>query len=114
MTETMQISTTILDQIKTLDHWALGAWGARQFVTINPGPSTPEIGPVLGGVSFKIKTPKYMKGVKVLVYYTADDLYNIRVCRIINFNITEIKTVTGIYCDQLVEIIDGIIENGRR
>ena len=109
-----EIASTILKQIKATDFWALGAWGANQYISLNAGPGPENIGPICGGVQFKVKTPKYSKGVRVIIYYTADDLYTVRVIRIIGTTVTEIETSAGIYFDSLVDCIDRIIENERR
>lgn len=109
--QSREIANTILKQIKGLDFWALGAWGANQYVSLGKGEFSGK--PYIGGVQFKVRTPKYRSGVRVLIYYTADDLYSLRVVRCIGTNLTEIKFLEGIYCDMLVECIDRIIESGR-
>lgn len=108
-----QIATTILQQIMAADHWALGAWGCQQKIALNEGDQGERIGYILGGVMFKIRTPKIKQGGKVIVYLKPNDTYTVRVVKIRGVKCTEVETVEGVYCDMLTSVIDGIIENKR-
>lgn len=96
------IANTIIQQIKATDFWSLGAWGAQKYVALPDG------------VRFKIRTPRVRSGGYVEIRLDEGlDLYNVRVIRVHGTTITELDSATGIYCDQLVEIIDGMIEYKR-
>ncbi len=99
----MEIAKTILEQIKCTDRWALGAWGANNYVG----------GKVDGeneGVKFKVSSTKTKRGTWVMI--TLDegaDLYNIKMYRILKTDVKYDYELEGIYCDQLVEILDSVI-----
>ena len=112
----METANEIRRQIKVGDVWALGAWGAREFVGYPEGDEGMNGAYILGGLRFRVKTPRYSRGCIVCIYLMGDDTYSIRVCRCIGTTVTELAFVEGVYCDQLVQVIDGLIENkeGRR
>jgi hypothetical protein len=105
--ESLQIATTIIQQIKATDCFSLMAWGARDYVALNEGEQS-EIGFILGGVQFTVSGAK-VKG-KVLVYLMGDDTYTVRVGKIRKCEWKDIKIVEGVYCDTLMSVIDNIIE----
>jgi len=106
---TQIIAKTIIQQIKATDYWALGAWGARNYVALNGGKE--KHGYILGGIQFDISGKKLQRGGKVLVYLMGNDTYTVRVIRIHGTNVNEVKLVKEVYCDDLMRIIDQIIEN---
>ena len=94
----MTIATTILSQIKALDHMALFAWGFKNGVGLDDG------------LQFDVNGIKF-RG-KVIIKLNAMDLYDITFGRMnrktLEFDVKH--TAEGVYCDQLVEILDHYIE----
>jgi hypothetical protein len=93
-----QVAKTILTQIHSLDKWALGAWGAQDFVSTN-NPSS---------LQFRVNGAKF-KG-KVVIHLNGKDLYDI------DFGVgKDLKWVSkhkehDIYAEDLVKILDDYIE----
>ena len=94
----MTVARTILQQIRTLDRWALGAYGMINAVGLDDG------------IQFDVKGLKF-KG-KVIIKLNGMDLYDITFGRMNGktFEFDVKHTSEGIYCDQLVEILDHYIE----
>ena len=65
----MNVAKTILSQIKALDGWSLGAWGAKDLVALE------------NGLQFKVRKYEYK----------------------------EIKKVTDVFVEDLVDIIDEMV-----
>lgn len=119
MDESRQIAQTIMDQIKALDFWALGAWGSHDFVAlkqymkIEEGPYKGDC--IRGGLRFKIRTPKYPTATWVNIYLTVMDTYTIEVASV---RMTQkdgrvrktLCTAEDVYCFDLVTVIDSLIE----
>lgn len=96
-TRTMKIAQIILDQIKYADRSALMAWEANSFCAIS------ESKEFEGGLCFKVNGLKHKGWVKIGLRW-ADD-YSII---FINQNREVVKTIEGVYCDMLVDVIDWI------
>ena len=94
-TSTMEIAQTIISQIKCVDRWALAAWGAGGFMAL------PESKEFAGGLRFKVNGLSFRGYVMVELRWVDD--YTIS---FVNRNGEAIKKYEGIYCDQLVQIID--------
>jgi hypothetical protein len=94
---TMEIAKTIIEQINYADRSALMAWGANNFCAISNSKEFE------GGVSFKINGLKFKGWVKIGLTYKDD--YSVL---FINKKREVAKTVEGVYCDMLVEVIDWI------
>lgn len=94
---TMEIAKTIINQINYADRSALMAWGANSFCAIS------ESKEFEGGVSFKVNGLVHKGWVKIGLRWVDD--YTIV---FINRNREVIKTVEGVYCDMLVDVIDWI------
>jgi hypothetical protein len=94
---TMQIAQTILNQIKCLDRYALMAWGAKSFCALSENKTR------AGGLSFQVNGITHKGWVTIELDWL--DTYNVIFT---NKNRKVIKTFDGIYCDQLVDIIDYI------
>ena len=90
----MTIAKTILDQIKGMDFWALGAWGAKDLVAMKDG------------LKFKTSGMVKWKGYVYIQYDEGMDLYNVIFAKIRKLEWKVEKQVDGVYFDQLVEIID--------
>ena len=90
----MSIATTILTQIKTIDPRAIWAWGAKDFVATK------------NGLLFKSSGMVRWKGYVHITLDAGQDLYNIEFYKMRGVKRTVAATVTGIFADQLVELID--------
>ncbi len=91
----MTIAKTILSQIKTIDPWAMGAWGAKDLVGKE------------SGLQFKSSGMVKWKGIVQVIYDEILDLYNVEFGRIRKYEYKIDKKIEGVYADQLVELIDG-------
>lgn len=90
----MTIAKTILEQIKVLDFWALGAWGAKELVAMNDG------------LKFKTSGMVQWKGYVHVKYNHGTDLYDIDFFRIRSSQIKIDKAVQGVFVEDLVETIN--------
>lgn len=90
----MQVAKIILEQIKAIDLWALGSWGAREFVAMNDG------------LKFKTSGMVKWKGYVYVQYDEGMDLYNVIFAKVRKLEWKEVERVDGVFFDQLVEIID--------
>ncbi|MEI7594130.1 MAG: hypothetical protein WCK02_00160 [Bacteroidota bacterium] len=94
---TMGIAKTIISQIKFTDRSALMAWGAQHFAAVS------ESKEFQGGVSFQVNGLVHKGWVSIKLRWVDD--YTIIFT---NRKRDVVKTLEGIYCDQLVEVIDWI------
>jgi hypothetical protein len=92
-----QLANTIINQIQSADIWALGAYAAQDFIVLG---TTDEY---IGGLQFSCNGFN-VKG-KVTIQLHWNDTYTIS---FYNRNNNLMKTVEGVYCDQLVEVLDFI------
>lgn len=94
----MSVGKTIFAQIKAIDPMALFAWGAKDMVAMNDG--------------FKFKTSGMVKwkGYVYIKYDHNNDLYDVIFAKIKKYEWVEEKTVCGVYCDQLVSVIDSKVQ----
>lgn len=90
----MSIAKNILEQIKAIDVWALGAWGAKELVAMNDG------------LKFKTSGMVKWKGCVYIQYNEGQDLYDVIFAKIRKYEWKEQERVEGVYFDQLVEVID--------
>lgn len=102
------VAQTILSQIKAIDRRALPAWGAKDFVSSS---SAANIGGVKVGhngyLQMTVRGGKFMG--KIIIGLSGLDLYDIAAFKIRLAEVKLVKHVEGIYADQLVEVLDGII-----
>jgi len=91
----MNVAQTILEQIKGMDKWALGAWGAKNLVATSNG-----------GLRFKTSGMVKWKGF-VSIELNASDLYDVTFQRVRKHEVITDKEVNGVFFDQLVGVIDG-------
>jgi len=91
----MTVAQTILQQIKAIDPRATWAWGAKEFV--NTG----------SGLKFKTTGLVKWKGYVHVKYDVGNDVYDVDFFRIRGAKIIVDKAVNGVYCDMLVDVIDG-------
>ena len=104
----MQVAQTIINQIKAQDKMALWAWGANEYIAL------PEDDDSFGGLQFKIKTPKYKRGVKVRITLNGSDLYDIEVIRVSGAKVKVLDTANDVYADMLIEVLDELIEGDQK
>ncbi len=94
---------TILNQIRAMDKWALGAWGANTYVQ----------GKIYNnqeGIKFKCSGTKAKRGSWAMVTLDeATDTYNVYTYRILKGDVKWDNEATGVYCDSLVQVLDGFI-----
>lgn len=90
----MSIAKTILSQIKALDFWAMGAWGAKELVAVNDG------------LKFKTTGMVKWKGYVYVKYNQGTDLYDIDFFRIRSAQIKMDKKLEGVFVEDLVETIN--------
>lgn len=110
-TATQEIAKTIIAQIKGTDFWSLARWAAREYVAMPEGDNGEGIGKVQGGVRFKVsRTNNVKQSGYVFVFLTWDDTYIVKVVKVRNYDIKILKIVEGVYCDNLCEVIDNILD----
>ena len=90
----MSIAQTILSQIKEIDRWALGAWGAHNLVNTGEG------------LKFKTRGMVKWKGWVHIEYDYGRDLYNVTFFRIRKLEMKVDEKLEGVYAEDLVNIID--------
>lgn len=91
----MNVATIIRDQIRVLDRFAFGAWGAKDFVAMNDG------------LKFKTGGMVRWKGYVYVKYDEGQDLYNVIFGRIRKYEWKVDKEVNGVFVEDLVRVIDG-------
>ena len=92
-----EVAIKIIDQINTLDKHALGSWGYRSIVYSNDS------------IEFHVNGSKTRPGARIKIKLTAGDLYDIDLYRVVNTNVVYDERLVGIFADQLVEVIDGLV-----
>jgi hypothetical protein len=98
----MEISKIIIEQINSIDRWALGAYGSTKLFEI------PECSKYSGGLMFTVNGKKH-KG-NVLIFLKWSDVYKIV---FMSEDGLPVKEVDEVYCDMLVDVLD-YIEDGDR
>lgn len=93
----MSTARIIIDQIKTIDNWAFGSWGAKNFV--NTG----------NGLRFKTSGVTPWKGHVHIVYNAGTDLYDLEFLRVRKLAVISDKKVFGVFVDELVATIDDFV-----
>lgn len=93
----MNIAKTILSQIKTIDAWALCAWGAKDFVVMEDG------------LKFKTSGMTPWKGHVYVKYNPVPDLYEVQFFRLRKSQIKMDKVVEDVYAFDLVSVIDKFV-----
>jgi len=93
----MTVAQTILSQIKTIDPRATLAWGAKEFIFMGDG------------LKFKTSGMVKWKGYVYIRYNEGTDLYDIEFFRIRNVNIKTDKNITGVFAEDLVNVIDRVV-----
>lgn len=93
----MTVAQTILSQIKTIDPRALWAWGAKDLINMG------------NGLKFKTSGMTRWKGYVYVKYNEGMDLYDIDFFRFRKMEPIYDKKVEGIYAEDLVNVIDGVV-----
>lgn len=93
----MSVAQTILSQIKTLDRSAMIAWGAKDLVNMGEG------------LKFKTSGMVKWKGYVHVKYNEGNDLYDIDFFRVRGVDVKTHKQAKGIYAEDLVWVIDGVV-----
>ena len=96
----MEIANTIINQINAIDRFALGAYGAKNFIAYEESERYD------GGLSFDVNGLNFQGKVYVMLNWL--DEYEIR---FVDENQITVKEVKGVYCDMLVDVLD-FIEDG--
>ncbi len=90
----MNVATIIRDQIKAIDFWAFGAWGAKNLA--NTG----------NGLSFKTSGSVRWKGTVKVTLDEGKDLYIVEFSRLRKAKTIVDKIVEDVFVEDLVGIID--------
>jgi hypothetical protein len=93
----MNASQEILYVIKTLDPWAMGAWGAKNLVDMGDG------------LKFQTTGMTPFKGHVYIKYVYGRDLYEIQFFRIRKAEIKMAKVIEDVYAEDLVRLIDDFV-----
>jgi hypothetical protein len=93
----MNASQEILYVIKTLDPWAMGAWGAKNLVSMEDG------------LKFQTSGMTPWKGHVYVKYVYGKDLYEIQFYRIRKAEIKMDKVIEDVYAEDLVRLIDDFV-----
>lgn len=93
----MNTAQIILSQIKQIDPWALGAWGAKDLVNMGDG------------LKFKTSGMVKWKGWVYVKYDAGQDLYNIDFFRIRGVQIKMDKQLEGVFVEDMVRMIDEVV-----
>jgi hypothetical protein len=93
----MNASQEILYVIKTLDPWAMGAWGAKNLVSMEDG------------LKFQTSGMTPWKGHVYVKYVYGKDLYEIQFYRIRKAQIKVDKVIEDVYAEDLVGLIDDFV-----
>lgn len=93
----MNTATIIRDQIRSLDRWAFGAWGAKDFLNMGDG------------LKFKTSGMVRWKGYVYIKYDEGRDLYNIDFFRVRNADIKYDRRLEGVFAEDMVELINGVV-----
>jgi hypothetical protein len=93
----MNTATIIRDQIRSLDRWAFGAWGAKDFLNMGDG------------LKFKTSGMVRWKGYVYIKYDEGRDLYNIDFFRVRNADVKYDRRLEGVFVEDMVELINGVV-----
>ena len=90
----MTVAQIIRDQIRAIDRFALGAWGAKDMLNMG------------NGLKFKTSGMVKWKGYVYVKYDEGNDLYNIDFFRVRGADIKYDRRVEGVFVEDLVRSID--------
>ena len=92
----MSVAKTVYSQIKTLSPWALPAWGAKELVALE------------NGIQFKSSGMVKNKGI-IQIKLNGSDLYDVTFGKVRKFKYKEIKKVTDVFVEDLIDVIDEMV-----
>lgn len=90
----VNIATIIRDQIRSMDFWAFGAWGAKDLMSMAKG------------LSFKTSGCVAWKGTVTITLDEGKDLYSVKFSRLRKLNVIVDKIVDDVFVDDLINVID--------
>jgi hypothetical protein len=90
----MSIAKTIVEQIRYIDRWALGAWGAKNMLALPKG------------LSFKTSGAVKWKGTVTVTLDESQDLYVVKFTRLRKLQVIVDEVVAGVFVEDLVRVID--------
>ena len=90
------IAGVVYSQIKTMSPWAMAAWGAKELVVLKDG------------IQFKSSGMVKNKGI-IQVKLNGSDLYNVTFGKVRKFKYKEIKKVTDVFVEDLIDTIDEMV-----
>jgi hypothetical protein len=90
----MSIAKTIVEQIRYMDRWALGAWGAKNMIAHAKG------------LSFKTSGAVKWKGTVTVTLDEGKDLYVVKFTRLRKLNVVVDKIMEDVFVEDLVSVID--------
>lgn len=90
----MTIAKTILQQLKALNFWALGSWGAKNLTAHAKG------------LSFKTSGSVKWKGVVTITLDEGKDLYVVKFSRLRKLNVIVDDLIEDVHVEDLIRIID--------
>ena len=86
----------VYSQIKTMSPWAMAAWGAKELVVLKDG------------IQFKSSGMVKNKGI-IQVKLNGSDLYDVTFGKVRKFKYKEIKKVTDVFVEDLIDVIDEMV-----
>lgn len=90
------IAGVVYSQIKTMSPWAMAAWGAKELVVLKDG------------IQFKSSGMVKNKGI-IQVKLNGSDLYDVTFGKVRKFKYKEIKKVTDVFVEDLIDTIDEMV-----
>lgn len=96
--ELSNIAKAIRDQLITSNRVIVFSWGANGWAMIDENT-----------LQFKVQGNHFIGNVRIK-YNIADDLYDIHFGHWKNNQWNNLETIYGVYCDQMVEVIDHRVE----
>ena len=94
----MNVAKTILNQIKAIDAYAMLAWGVKDLVYTS------------NGLRFRVGGLAKFKGLVHVRYDEGNDLYDVEFIKIKKGMPEVVKTVKGVFCECLVDVIDATVQ----
>ena len=90
------IAGVVYSQIKTMSPWAMAAWGAKELVVLKDG------------IQFKSSGMVKNKGI-IQIKLNGSDLYNVTFGKVRKFKYKELKKVTDVFVEDLIDVIDEMV-----
>ena len=91
----MSIAQTILGQIKTLDAWAMDAWGAKDLIKTSTD-----------GLQFKSSGMVKWKGIVNVELDQGSDTYTVKFLKIRKMEVKTVNEISDVYAMDLVNVIE--------